>query len=148
METPQIFLASEVSARGRVRPQVVASETLSFEPGMLGLHLLCAVVCDQPMTNENSAHWMKLVAGPPNPETDEGFQVYRINARVAERLVAVPDATIEDLVARWCAGLERILGTSVANDRPRFVAELGRLRSLARRGAGSARSLFVKVLYR
>jgi len=154
-EVPVLFLAIDCSSVGEARPYDLSdTDRLSFTPGLLALDLLCGIVTGSQLAflSPNAAlrSWV-YVDGPPDPDIDEGFQLYRVKAEVARKLSELSHeevaATAEDLLrelqrdgAAWHA--------QTWHERPALMAAITQLAELARRGQIAGKPLFVTVLFR
>lgn len=138
-EIPTLFIAPDCTnlAEARHHERPAGKEALVFAPGYFALHSLYAAVAGQPNAE------MVLIDGPPDPRSDEGFQLLRMAPEVVRRLAKLTDAEERELASK-CA---RSLG-SLAPDAAALGDGLSQLVKLARRAEAQHGFVFVTVLFR
>lgn len=90
---------------------------------------------------------MEYIDGPPNPQIDEGFQLFRLTSDAIDALAAIPSAMVPDIACRWRASLEEYL-RSIGEVPEDLEGLVSRASEMAREGKRTGKAMFVRVLYR
>ena len=150
IETPELFLAADCpDCAAYRRADLAESDRLSFEPGFPALNILCLLLTGRLVTD-----WLKrqpdgpleYVDGPPDPDSQEGFQLSRLSAAVVGHLAGLTVDGRETTAAGWQAELVR-LGLAGPDPSVGTVA-LARLAAFARRAGRESKSLYSLALVR
>jgi hypothetical protein len=150
MEEVTLFLASPETAHIGARAEVPEADQLSIGSFFTTpLALLYSLAIGQPVHlrfDRHSAAPFQFLDGPPNPEFEEGFQLYRVADDFARWLRNLSAEQIEQYSQDWLRETQRL------GCRPRDQAEardlLARMARLAVRGYEANRPLFLEVLVR
>jgi len=145
-----LFLATECRDLGEARlHEVPQEEQLAFEPGLLPLQLLCGGASGSSAgmdANVCAFDPLLFVDGPPQPEVDEGFQLFRVAEPMMEHLRNMEPGCAEKAAAMCVGEMER--QGYPAGEVASLAEAVARVGELARRGRESGKSIFVRVLFR
>jgi hypothetical protein len=142
VETPFLFLATRcVSLLDARQKDIADMDSLFFEPGFPALQVLCEVVTGRQVSEQTA--W-EPIDGPPDPEADEGFQLFRMTDEVVRRIAGIAFQEQCDTAAIWAERLQK----AGRNEPSTLTTALAGLTNLARRGESSDKAVFLKVLFR